>query len=338
MGMRHLRPVRQDIQCGSAAEAEEAPASVGSHLEIVGCSPEIAAVRTIIALAARSDGNVVVTGETGTGKELVARAIHAHSPLASRPFVAHNCALSGAELFESELFGHRRGAFTGADRDRAGLLRQAQGGILFLDEIECLPLGHQAKLLRVLDDGEVRPVGSDRTFLASVRFVAATNRCPDALFTEGLLREDFYFRLCAFIIALPPLRERRGDVPILAAHFTRGRAELSKAALDALEEYHWPGNVRQLQNVIQSAVARSSGRPIEPAILDLRWGKGSSSAPPPPAPRPVSLEGVERQAILDALAAHDGNRSRAAATLGIHRSTLHRKLRDLGLLAVRRGG
>jgi DNA-binding NtrC family response regulator len=297
---------------------------------IVGASAPMAEVHRMVALAARSDVNVVITGETGTGKELVARAIHRQSMLADKPFVAHNCALTASDLFDSELFGHRRGAFTGADRDRVGLLRHAHGGMLFLDELECLSLGNQAKLLRVLDDGEVRPIGSDRSFPVSVRFLAATNRSPDAMFTDGQLREDFYYRLCGFLIVLPPLRERIVDVGLLAEHFLADRASLAPPALDALESYHWPGNVRQLRNVLRGAVSRCGGTLIQANDIDLQWGKGGSTPPPSHVPE-RTLEGLERQAILAALASHQGNRSQTAAALGIHRSTLHRKLRELAI-------
>jgi DNA-binding NtrC family response regulator len=313
------------------APAAHAPQGQGSQ-EIVGSSPAIEQVRRMAALASQSDVNVVIVGETGTGKELVARAIHRASSLSTHPFIAHNCAVTSPELFDAEFFGHRRGAFTGADSDRAGLLRQARGGVLFLDELECMSLVNQAKLLRVLDDGVVRPVGSDVSFPVSIRFLGATNRSPESMFASGHLREDFYFRLCGFLIALPPLRQRPGDIPLLADHFLGGPGRLTPAAVDALERYSWPGNVRQLRNTLRGALSRSPDGPIEPGHFDLEWRTGESSAPPVSDVRTkLNLEAMQRQAILDALAAHRGNRSRAADELGIHRSTLQRKLRELAI-------
>src|SRR5215471_16354238 len=210
--------------------------------EIIGVSPAIVQVRHMVALAARSDVNVIITGETGTGKELVARALHRLSGIASGPFLAHNCALTSPEMFDSEFFGHRRGAFTGADRDRVGILREADGGFLFLDELECLNLTNQAKLLRVLDDGEIRPVGSDQSRAVAVRFIAATNRAPDIMIARGELREDLYYRLRGFQVELPPLRERRQDIALLADHFLAEKgARLSAPAMEIVAACFWPG-------------------------------------------------------------------------------------------------
>jgi two-component system response regulator HydG len=241
------------------------------------------------------------------------------------------------EMFDSEFFGHKRGAFTGADRDRAGILREAHGGVLFLDELECLGLANQAKLLRVLDDGEIRPVGSDRSRPVSVRFVAATNRAPEAMLACQELREDLYYRLRGFQIELPPLRDRREDIPLLAEHILSDpKAALTARALDALQGCHWPGNVRQLRNVLRSARAVAGEHPIDARDLDLS-ACGSSQTPrasPVPSSAPpiaTTLQDAERQAIEHALRMHNGNLSRAADELGIHRSTLRRKLRELGL-------
>jgi len=334
-----VKPVAPAVLLAATANAIEAGSrrvpveTAGRTREIVGKSPAIVRVRELIALASRSDVNVVITGETGTGKELVSRAIHRLSHIAGGPFVAHNCALTPPEMFDSEFFGHRRGAFTGADRDRAGLLREAHGGVLFLDELECLPLVHQAKLLRVLDDGEIRPVGSDRSRPVSVRYIAATNRSPAELLASGELREDLYYRLRGFQIDLPLLRERREDIALLAEHFLEDRnAKVTPRALAALEDCAWPGNVRQLRNVLLSAAAVAGGPSIDERHLDLSVASSRSprvTPAPPLAPERtiVMLEDMERETIARALEAHGGNLTRAAQALGIHRSTLRRKLR-----------
>ncbi|HXX68613.1 MAG TPA: sigma-54 dependent transcriptional regulator [Polyangiaceae bacterium] len=316
-------------------------ASSAAATDMVGCSEGVLRARRLVALAARSDVNVVVVGETGCGKELVARAIHRLSPQCSRPFVAHNCATTAPDMFDAEFFGHTRGAFTGAHRDRPGLLRAADRGVLFLDELECLSLANQAKLLRVLDDGEVRPVGSDRTVVVSARFVAATNRDPEAMIAAGELREDLYYRLRGIQIALPPLRERLEDLPLLAAHFLHGTGKaLTPACVEALQRCSWPGNVRQLRSVIRCALARARGAAVDVGDLDLDvpGGIGNGSTAPrsdwkiaSAPPTGVTLEALEREAIVHAMEVHGGNRNRVAQELGIHRSTLRRRLRELKL-------
>ena len=310
--------------------------------ELVGESPAIAEVRHRVVMAARSDVHVMITGDTGTGKELVARAIHTYSPLAGGPFVAHNCALSPPELFESEFFGHRRGSFTGADRDHGGLLRQADGGVLFLDELETMLPAHQAKLLRVLDDGEVRAVGSEKSHRVSVRFQAATNRDPEIMMQERTLREDLYYRLRGIEIRLPTLNERIVDVPLLARHFagTDGTA-FTPDALDALMETTWPGNVRQLRNIVQGAKAAAGEEKIGVGHLSLdsvSWGSraaasgdASSGSGRDAVPHGLTLRELERRAVEQALADCDGNRTRAAKLLDIDRSTLRRKMQEFGL-------
>ena len=302
--------------------------------ELVGESKAIVEVRHRVLMAARSDVHVLVTGDTGTGKELVSRAIHTHSGLAKGPFVAHNCALSPSDLFESEFFGHRRGAFTGADRDRRGLLREAHEGVLFLDELETLDLGFQAKLLRVIDDGEVRPVGAERAERVNVRFVAATNREARVMIEEGSLREDLYYRLRGIEIRLPALADRRADVPLLAAHFDKpDSAGFTPEALEALCRAPLPGNVRQLRNLVQGARAAAGDAPI--GLLHLpadQLGRGEAVAPTGTGsggvPRGLTLRELERRAIMQALEDCDGNRTRAAKLLDIDRSTLRRKLAE----------
>jgi DNA-binding NtrC family response regulator len=335
-----VKPVSPAVLLAATAKAirrssKLSGVAVASAPEIVGASPAVVHVRRLIAQASRSDVNVVITGETGTGKELVSRAIHRLSLLASGPFVAHNCALTPPEMFDSEFFGHKRGAFTGADRDRAGLLREAHGGVLFLDELECLSLVHQAKLLRVLDDGEIRPVGSDHSRPASVRYLAATNRPPEQLLATKELREDLYYRLRGFQIELPPLRERQEDVVLLALHFLRDLdANLTPRALAALQRCAWPGNVRQLRNVLRSAAAVAGGSLIDEQHLDLSAASAVSQSRRSEAPSGragASLQEMERETIARALEVHGENLSQAAQSLGIHRSTLRRKIRELKL-------
>jgi DNA-binding NtrC family response regulator len=317
--------------------------------EILGSSRCMVRARHLVCLAARSDVNVLITGETGTGKELVARAIHRLSSLARGPFIAHNCAVSPQDLFESQFFGHRRGAFTGADRDHRGLLEQADGGVLFLDELECLSLQHQGKLLRFLDDGRIQPVGAEQDRLVAVRILSATNREPERMLADGSLREDLYYRLRGFEIRLPPLRGRRQDIARLAEHFLSGTGKvLTPEALETLQGFHWPGNVRHLRNVLLSGRSMADGGTldrrhlsIEPASGDHPGNQGSwhptvgnEGHPLPPVGAGPgthrSLRDLEREALMEALRAAQGHRGQAARNLGIHRSTLRRKLRDFG--------
>jgi transcriptional regulator with GAF, ATPase, and Fis domain len=245
-----------------AARAGGADEPVPMRFGMVGDSPALKKVFELIAKVAPSDVSVLVHGETGTGKELVARALHDHSRRKGRPFMAENCAAVPANLLESELFGHKRGSFTGAVADRAGHFVAADGGSVFLDEIGDMPLEMQAKLLRVLQDGEVRPVGSNESRAVDVRVIAATNKDLVAMCKRGEFREDLYFRLNVITIELPPLRERKGDVRLIArwllgkiSEEMGRRARLSEEALLALEGWRWPGNVRELENEIRRAMA-----------------------------------------------------------------------------------
>ena len=304
--------------------------------ELIGSSKPMVEVRHRVLMAARSDVHVLVTGDTGTGKELVSRAIHTHSGLSKGPFVAHNCALSPSDLFESEFFGHRRGAFTGADRDRRGLLREAHEGVLFLDELETLDLGFQAKLLRVIDDGEVRAVGAERPERVNVRFVAATNRESQAMIDEGSFREDLYYRLRGIEIKLPTLGERREDIPTLVRHFDKpDSAGFTPEAIEALCVAPLPGNVRQLRNLVQGARAAAGKAAVGLAHLPMDQIKGAfpirgrrDDVGSEDVPRGMSLREIERRAIVQALEDCDGNRTRAAKLLDIDRSTLRRKLAE----------
>jgi transcriptional regulator with GAF, ATPase, and Fis domain len=248
---------------------------------MVGDSPPIRAVFELIAKVAPSDVSVLIQGETGTGKELVARALHEHSSRESKPFLAENCAAVPANLLESELFGHKKGSFTGAVADRAGHFVAADGGTVFLDEIGDMPLAMQSKLLRVLQEGEVRPVGSNKTLHVDVRIVAATNKDLATMCRAHTFREDLYYRLTVVTITLPPLRDRIGDVRHLARFFLAsvgrelGREfTLGDEALEALERWRWPGNVRELENVLRRAAVFSQGE-IAAADLSLPVGAGA---------------------------------------------------------------
>lgn len=294
------------------------------------------AVLRLIERVAPSDASLLVTGESGTGKEVVADLIHALSPRAHRPLVKVNCAALPRELIESELFGAVKGAYTGAHADREGLFREAEGGTLFLDEIGEMPLEIQAKLLRVLQDKEVRPVGGRRGYQVDCRIVAATNRAlPDAI-KEGRLREDLYYRIGAVRLALPPLRERVEDLEPMAQAFLRrfsaqaGRqvTGFTPRALEAIRTHSWPGNVRQLENEIQRAVLLCEGEQVTETDLSIPL-----MAPIAPAGDiPLSpLELVERETIARVLAETRGNKLAAAKRLRIGRQTLYNKMRRYGL-------
>ena len=253
----------------SAGGASEIPMRFG----MVGASPAMQKVFALLEKVAPSDVSVLVQGETGTGKELVAKALHEHGSRKAQPFMAENCAAVPADLLESELFGHKKGSFTGAIADRPGHFVAANGGTVFLDEIGDMPLAMQAKLLRVLQEGEVRPVGSNKVTKVDVRVVAATNKDLRAMCAEGSFREDLYFRLNVVTIQLPPLRDRKGDVRLLVRFFARlvgeemGReVTITEPALELLERWRWPGNVRELENEIRRAGALSSG-PVGPEGL-----------------------------------------------------------------------
>ncbi len=285
--------------------------------------------------------NVLITGESGTGKELIARAVHHSSARARGPFVPVNCVAIPAELAESMLFGHIKGSFTGAVADRKGCFELADGGTLFLDEIGDMPAGLQAKLLRVLEDGEITPVGASRSRRVDVRVVAATNAELDAKIAAGEFRQDLYFRLARYTVEMPPLRERAEDVPLLAAHFLRVFAhemgmpqpELTPPALALLADYAFPGNVRELKNIIERALIESRGRAIEPAHLRLLPAPPRRPAAAAPvaesaAPLPLNLEAAEQALIQRALAETEGNVAEAARLLGVNRSRIYRRFQQ----------
>ncbi|APP86678.1 sigma-54-dependent transcriptional regulator [Xanthomonas hortorum pv. vitians] len=305
---------------------------------LVGHSPAMRTVHKRIGLAAASDLQVLITGETGTGKELAARALHRASARASAAFVAVNCAAIPLELMESELFGHRKGAFSGATGDRIGLIREADGGTLFLDEIGDMPLPMQAKLLRFLQEGEVTPLGGRGAQKVDVRVLAATHRDLAAWVAAGQFRSDLRYRLNVVPIELPPLRERGQDIVLLAQYFLRngeGAARaLSPDAQARLLVYPWPGNVRELRNVMQRSQLLVRGHSITAEDLDEALGH-SAEQPMTTAPLegtlPEAVARLEKQMIHDALAHSGGNRAEAARRLGIHRQLLYRKLDEYGL-------
>jgi two-component system response regulator HydG len=305
--------------------------------QLLFASPAMARVAALVRRVAPKDVTVLVTGESGTGKERVAEAIVAASKRAAAPFVRFNCAALSPELAEAELFGHARGAFTGAVRARAGLFREAHGGTLFLDEIGEIAPTVQAKLLRAIQEGEVRPVGEDRAERVDVRVIAATNRDLGALVRAGKFREDLLFRIRVVELQLPPLRERPEDVALLAREFLRRAAARfgvrpvppSASLMDALARHPWPGNVRELENAMESLVALSPEGTLDPAFLPV------ADAPTKDETAEGTLrqrvEAYERGLLVTALETAGGNRSRAARALGIGRATLHEKMQKYGL-------
>lgn len=302
-----------------------------------------------ITQVARADGAVLVSGESGTGKDLVARAIHAESARADKPFLAVNCAGVPADLLESEFFGHAEGAFSGADRSRPGMFREADGGALFLDEIGEMPAALQAKLLRALQDGRIRPVGADREYQVDVRLIAATNQDLQSLVEQGDFREDLYYRLEAFQLPIPPLRERGEDLEVLAMNFlarfaaarNRPARRLSDQALATIRAYHWPGNVRELRNAMERAVTFCEEAVIGAEHLPERVQRPRRRRPENRADAGLptellegdmlpSLDELKRRYVHYVLDRVDGNKRRAAAFLGVGRRTLYRWLEESG--------
>ena len=309
--------------------------------QLVGEDPALVAVKRLLPLVARRDTPVLLTGETGTGKELCARALHYLSPRARRPFLSVNCGAIPVELFERELFGHHQGAFTGAGSAQPGFVAEAEGGTLFLDEIETLDLHAQAKLLRFVEDQRYYALGSARTKQADVRILAATNVELSRKVQDRTFREDLFYRLAVLNLTLPPLRERRGDIPLLAAHLWARYAgqhgqpgrRLSAETIAALCAYDWPGNVRELENVLQQVLVLTDAPIIEPTHLPI------PQAPRPGTPREASLKQHKAQVVADfekdyltqLLREHQGNVTRAARTAHIGRRTLGRLIRKYEL-------
>ena len=306
---------------------------------IIGRSRPMRELFETLALVAPSDATVLITGESGTGKELVANAIHQNSPRRDKPFVKVNCAALHENLLESELFGHERGAFTGATAQRKGRFELAHGGTLFLDEIGDMSPATQAKVLRVLQEGEFERLGGSRTLKVDVRVIAATHRDLEAMVAEGAFRQDLYYRLSVVPVHLPPLRDRPEDIPLLAEHFLRIYAEKNRKAvagftpeaMDLLVRHPWPGNVRELQNAVERAVILCLGERVTPRELPPALQGAAAAAPQAPIPAgPRTLKDAERELILRTLEQTGGNRTRAAQILGISRQTLINKLKEYG--------
>ena len=313
---------------------------------IIGRSRAMREVFALIRRVASSQASVLITGESGTGKELVARAIHAHSPRQNRPFVAVNCAAIPETLLESDLFGYKRGAFTDARTDKPGLFVEANGGTLFLDEIGELPLTLQPKLLRALQEREIRPLGTSKSERVDVRLVTATNRHLEKRLKEGRFREDLFYRLNVIHVHLPPLRDRSEDVLPLAEHFLSRSSNRAGKALGSFKEsakkillgYAWPGNVRELENVVERAVALAEGEivtpeDLPPAMRDRKNQDRLTSA----LVQGLTLEELEREYIERVLEAEGGNKTRAAQRLGLDRKTLYRKLEEYAASDVQPG-
>ena len=332
------------------AENRDLRARVDRRLTMVGDSYAMSQLREQVAMAAPTNGRVLVFGENGTGKELVARSIHGLSKRHTGPFIEVNCAAIPEELIESELFGHVRGAFTGAVTDRRGKFEVADGGTIFLDEIGDMSLKTQAKVLRVLQEQVVEPVGSTQRTQVDVRVIAATNKDLPVAIKAGQFREDLYFRLNVIPIFVPPLRTRQGDIPLLAEYFMAGFAHeygrrpkaFEEGALDLLQRYSWPGNVRELRNLIERLVIMVPGDRISTADLAFLGRDPSDAGEAAPAdiepvlPLHEARDRFERDYILRALAQQNGNMSRTAEVLGVERSNLYRKMRAFGIAPGKR--
>jgi DNA-binding NtrC family response regulator len=333
-----LRPAEEEQTCSNTPTF---------YTGAIACSPAMQRIFRLVETLQHSEAAVLISGESGTGKEVVARAIHQSSPRSSGPFIGVNCAALPAELLESELFGHVRGAFTGAVRDRVGRFEMASHGTLFLDEIGDLHPRLQVKLLRVLQEREYERVGESVTRTARARIVAATNVDLRAALREGRLREDLYYRLCVVPIEVPPLRQRREDIPPLTAHLLNRVTSqhglirrMSPQAMRLLLEYSWPGNVRELANVLEYAVAVAKIETILPEDLPEeirsltpapRSLASESAAPSVPESLQADVRPAETERVIAALDAHHWSRSQAAKALGLSRSTLWRKMRELHL-------
>jgi transcriptional regulator with PAS, ATPase and Fis domain len=312
------------------------------YSDIVGRSPRMMEVLTLVDRITDADIPVWVFGESGTGKEAIARSLHFNGGRAKKPFVTENCSALPEGLLESELFGHKKGAFTHATSDKKGILQYANGGTIFLDEIADMSLNLQAKLLRFLQEGEIRPIGSSETLRVDVRVVSASNKDLAKLVEEGKFREDLFYRLNGVTVRLPPLRERAEDLPLLAAHFLKKIAEKTKkplcvldpAALRLFHAYSWPGNIRELQNTLQTAVLFAEKGNVTPVSLGFKpalFASGKS----PESPRPVRTEAAgldpDLEKTLLAVRDHCYHKGHAAKALGIARRTLYARLQRFGI-------
>lgn len=326
----------------SALKLGSRPPRRAMPLRLIGESEPITETRRLIDKVARSQAPVYITGESGTGKELAARLIHWSSPRAEQPFVPVNCAAIPPELMESEFFGHRRGSFTGANQDKAGLFQAAEGGTLFLDEVGELPAPIQVKLLRAIQERAVRPVGANAETPVDVRLLSATHQNLGELVRSGDFRQDLFYRINVIKLTVPPLRERREDLPLLVSHFLNeirerdGHSQLSVSdeAMAVLRDYHFPGNVRELENVLQRAAALCDGYVIQPEDLGLSAGQHAVQPADDPAEQgglAPYLDSMEKQAILEALEATRYNKTAAARRLGLTFRQLRYRLKKLGL-------
>ena len=334
---RLMRQAR--VTCRGDALVQKLKEDIGLK-QIIGESPAFLDKVRCVPRFARCDATVLISGESGTGKELFARAIHYLSPRADRPFVPVNCGALPENLVESEIFGHKRGAFTGAASDQAGLIREAEGGTLFLDEIDCLTPQAQVKLLRFLQDGEYRSVGSHQILHANIRVIAAANADFSHIVREGKFREDLFYRLNVLSLTLPPLRERRGDILLLTHDFLEKQAaitetrpkNLSLAALNRLLSHSWPGNVRELHNVLTRAIVLSDRDSIEPSDLDLPEDVSSAEEQSFRAMKSRVVQRFEHDFLATVLRAHQGNITRAAIAVKKNRRSFWELLRKHDLL------
>ena len=312
------------------------------YFNIIGASKAMQTIYETIESVAKSDANVLIVGESGTGKELIANAIHYNSLRSKKPFIKVNCAALPKELIESELFGHTKGAFTGAHADKEGLVQHAAGGSLMLDEIAEMPVELQPKLLRVLQERSYRKIGSEKTFAVDFRLISSTNRPPADAIRDGVLRDDLFYRISTITIHVPPLRERNEDIQLLTEHFLHIYAQkyerpingVSQAAYQRLFGHSWPGNVRELQNVIERAVLLAKANKIEP--VDLPFDNGSLPEGAAPGaewdvPPNMTLEDIERLVIERTLQRTGGNKQAAAKLLGIYRPRLYSKIRKYNI-------
>src|SRR5581483_1801255 len=334
-------------------EAAKLPGSARNRFHgLVGASPGMKLLYERIEMAAASSGNLLIVGESGTGKELVARAIHESGPRKGKPFVALNCAALPKDLIESELFGYKKGAFSGANNDHLGLFRAADGGTLFLDEITEMDASTQTKLLRAIQERAIRPVGTTQEQPVNVRLIASTNRDPKAAVASGNLRDDLYYRLQASVLTIPALRDRREDIPLLVDHFIAMFAErfgrevggIERRALEAICNYSWPGNVRELSNTIEAAFTFGRGALIEfgdlPSSItsameqDTPVTKGETPDCPRSGGHVPSFAEAERDLIKHALVTTNGNKVAAAELLGISRKKLYAKIEKYRLASL----
>lgn len=337
-----LELAQQSNGVGEETCCAEQPSVRQQFKGIVGNDPALMRVLETIAQVALTNAPVLILGESGTGKELIAEAVHRLSKRAKGPFVKVNLGGLSESLFESEMFGHKRGAFTDAYADREGRIAMAEGGTIFLDEIGDLALASQVKLLRVLQDQSYEVLGESKTRRADIRVVSATNADVYGKVREGSFREDLLYRINLITVTLPPLRERRGDIPLLTAHFLKSFAkangmdskELTAAGVRALESYGFPGNIRELKNIVERAFLLSQGDTIgeESVRLSLQQGGGAAAQP---AVTATTLEGMEEEMIRRSLARHNGNVTRVAAELGITRAALYRRIEKYGIQTKR---